>query len=393
MSGFFVPHDLKSPIAGAQNGPLAGLTYAVKDLFDIAGTRTGGGNPDWLAAQKPATAHAAAVKRLLDAGATIIGKAICDEFFYSVTGANAHYGTPSNLHAPGRLPGGSSSGSAAATAAGACDFALGSDTGGSVRVPASFCGVYGIRPTYGRIDLSGGMAMAPSYDTAGWFANGPGIFRRVGAVLLDDARVTASLQRLIIADDAFEQSDPEVAALNKLVLQRAAVLLPAPHHLRIAPDGFDPWREAIRIIQARETWQTFGDFVTRARPQLGPGIKERIAFAATVTEADAAASRRIHEEARAHIRTLVPPGTILALPTAPCIAPLIDTPNNALESFRIRVMRLTCIAGLSGLPQIGIPAGTVSGCPVGLSFLGWVGGDEALLDLAVTLSRVCGLEG
>jgi amidase len=140
---FFVPHDLDAPIPGAAKGPLAGLTAAIKDMYDIAGTRTGGGNPEWLAAQKPAARHAGAVAQILDAGATIVGKTICDEFFYSVTGANAHYGTPVNVRAPGRLPGGSSSGSAAATAAGACDFALGSDTGGSIRVPASFCGLYG----------------------------------------------------------------------------------------------------------------------------------------------------------------------------------------------------------------------------------------------------------
>ncbi len=124
----FVPHDLLAPIAGAAQGPLAGLTVAVKDMYDIAGTRTGGGNPDWLDAHPPATAHAAAVRRLLEGGATVIGKTVCDEFFFSVTGANAHYGTPVNPRAPGRLPGGSSSGSAAAAAAGACDFALGSDT-------------------------------------------------------------------------------------------------------------------------------------------------------------------------------------------------------------------------------------------------------------------------
>ena len=392
MSGYFVPHDLKSPIAGAPSGPLAGLSCVIKDLYDVTGTRTGGGSPDWLAAQKPAATHAAAVKRLLDAGATVIGKTICDEFFYSVSGANAHYGTPANLRAPGRLPGGSSSGSAAATAASVCDFALGSDTGGSVRIPASFCGLYGMRPTHGRVDLAGGMAMAPSFDTAGWFANGPGVFRRVGASLLNGARVASPIRQLMFADDAFEQADAEVRALLNALLQRAAAILPAPHHTRIAPDGFDPWREAFRIIQARETWDTYGDFVTRAKPRLGPGIKERMAFAATVTEADAAASRHVHEKARTHLRALLPPGTIMALPTAPCIAPLIDMPADALESFRVRVMRLTCISGLSGLPQVSIPAGTVSGCPIGLSFIGWAGGDEALLDLAFALSRVCGLD-
>src|SRR5438105_4166966 len=147
----FVPHDIPAPIVGAASGPLAGLTVAIKDMYDIAGSRTGGGSPQWLQAHPPATTTAGAVQKLLDAGATVIGKTICDEFFYSVTGANAHYGTPVNPRAPGRLPGGSSSGSAAATAAGACDFALGSDTGGSVRVPASSRGVYGIRPTHGTV--------------------------------------------------------------------------------------------------------------------------------------------------------------------------------------------------------------------------------------------------
>jgi amidase len=157
---FFVPHDLDAPVAGAESGPLAGLTAAVKDMYDIAGARTGGGSPQWLAAHEPETRHAAAVAKILAAGATIVGKTICDEFFYSVTGANAHYGTPGNIRAPGRLPGGSSAGSAAATAAGVCDFALGSDTGGSIRVPASFCGLYGLRPTHGRVDLAGAMAMS-----------------------------------------------------------------------------------------------------------------------------------------------------------------------------------------------------------------------------------------
>src|SRR5215468_6256779 len=152
MSGFFVPHDLKAPIKGTPHGPLTGLSAAVKDLYAIEGEKAGAGNPDWLAQAPIAKQHATAVQKLLAAGATVIGKTITDEFFYSVTGMNAHYGTPPNLRAPGRIPGGSSSGSAAATAAGACDFALGSDTGGSVRIPASFCGLYGIRPTHGRVD-------------------------------------------------------------------------------------------------------------------------------------------------------------------------------------------------------------------------------------------------
>jgi amidase len=156
---FFVPHDLQAPMRGAATGPLAGLTAVIKDMYDIAGSRTGGGNPEWLAEQKPSKRNAAVVEQILAAGAIITGKTICDEFFYSVTGVNAHYGTPKNLRAQDRLPGGSSSGSAAACGANACDFAIGSDTGGSVRIPASFNGLYGLRPTHGRIDLAGAMAI------------------------------------------------------------------------------------------------------------------------------------------------------------------------------------------------------------------------------------------
>ncbi len=388
--GFFVPHDLEAPVVGAATGPLAGLTVAVKDMYDIAGTRSGGGSPEWLKAQAPAERHAGAVQRLLDGGAIVVGKTICDEFFYSVSGANAHYGTPANVRAPGRLPGGSSSGSAAATAAGICDIGLGSDTGGSIRIPASQCGIYGIRPTLGRIDLAGVMAMAPSFDVPGWFAAGPGVFRNVGAVLLQGPRVEAALTHLIIAEDAFAQADAEVSATLRAALARMGPVLPPARPAQVASQGFDRWREAFRIVQARETWNTYGEFITRQRPDLGPGIKERMAFAATVSAADADAARRVHDDARTQIHALLPPGTVMALPSAPCIAPRIDEAADALESFRVRVMRLTCIAGLGGLPQVSIPAGSVADCPIGLSFIGWRGGDEALLDLAVTVARYAG---
>jgi amidase len=388
---FFVPHDLDTPVRGAATGPLAGLTAVVKDMYDIAGSRTGGGNPDWLAAQRPAARHAAAVEQILAAGATITGKTICDEFFYSVAGVNAHYGTPANLRAPGRLPGGSSSGSAAACGANACDFALGSDTGGSVRIPASFNGLYGLRPTHGRVDITGAMAMAPTFDVVGWFSNSPGIFRRVGATLLGGEAVAARPTRLIVATDAFAQADAEVAALGREFLARAGEALPHRTDLAVVPNGFDDWREAFRILQAREVWETYGDFITRAKPRLGAGIKERMAFAATVTAEQAASARKTGAAARAQLRSLLAPGTLLALPTAPSIALPTGSSGEEMESFRVRVMRLTCLAGLGGLPQMNLPAGTVDGCPAGLSLIAWAGGDEALLDLAVLLARVCGI--
>jgi amidase len=391
MSGFFVPHNFKTPLKGAEHGPLAGLTAAIKDLFDVAGERTGGGNPDWLANAKPATSNASAVTKILDAGATIVGKAICDEFFYSVAGINAHYGTPANLRAPGRIPGGSSSGSAAAAAAGACDFALGSDTGGSVRIPASFCGLYGIRPTHGRIDTKGAMDMAPSFDTIGWLAGSPGVFRNVGKVLLGGESKPARVETLLIADDGFAAADAPVVAMLQQALDRMKDLLPKPEHARLAPDGLDGWREAVRVIQAYEIWQVFGRFVEEKKPKFGPGVAERMKIAAAITTAQADAARAVRATASNHIRSMIKPGTVVVLPTAPSIAPLIGTPASEIESHRIQVMRLTCTAGLAGVPQISIPAGTVAGCPAGLSFIGWAGGDEALLDLAVTLSPRCGI--
>jgi len=386
----FVPHDLAAPIPGAAQGPLAGLTCAIKDMYAIAGERTGAGNPEWLATHPRETSTAPSVQKLLDAGATVIGKTVCDEFFFSVTGANAHYGTPINPRAPGRLPGGSSSGSASATAAGACDFALGSDTGGSVRIPASLCGLYGLRPTLGRVDLAGAMAMAPSFDTGGWFACGPGLMRKVGAVLLLGAGERVRINRLLVAADSFAQADPEAAAAGERVLRRAVQVLPAPERVAISPEGFDAWRQCFRAIQGREIWEIYGAWIQENRPGLGPGVRERIDYAATVTAEEAASARRIQAEARARVRGLVEPGTILALPTAPSIAPTIAVSQAALDHFRARVMALTCVAGLSGLPQITLPAGTVDGCPVGLSFIAWEGGDEALLDLAVTLAPYCG---
>ena len=387
----FVPHDIKAPIKGGAVGPLAGLSAVVKDMYDIAGERMGCGNPDLLASRAPAARHCPPVQKILDAGATIIGKTICDEFFYSVTGANAHYGTPVNARALGRLPGGSSAGSASAVGAGVCDFALGSDTGGSVRIPASFNGIYGLRPTHERVEHSGVADMAPSFDVPGWFASTPGVFRNVGAVLLDSRRIAAKIDRVVVLEDAFAQADPEIADLLHTLLEFMSDDLPAMAHGKIAPDGFDPWREAFRIIQAYETWQSFGGFVSKHRPKIGPGIRERMEFAATVTKAQADAARVVHVKARDHIRQTVGPGTILALPTAPCIAPPIDMVAAEMEHFRVRVMRLTCIAGMAGLPQMNIPVGTLAGCPIGLSFIGWAGGDEALLNLACVLSRHCGM--
>ena len=386
----FVPHDLRAPLIGASPGPLAGLTAVVKDMYAIAGEKAGAGNPDWLAVAETATAHASAVQKLLDAGATITGKTICDEFFYSVAGMNAHYGTPLNARAPGRIPGGSSSGSAAAVGAGIADLALGSDTGGSVRIPASLNGIYGLRPTHGRIDATGAIAMAPSLDAAGFFAATPGVFRNTGYVLLDERRVQSEITRIFLLEDAFAEADPAIAESLRTLLEFMADDLPVVEHAKLAPEGFDPWREAMRVVQGYEVWQSFGEFVRRHNPKCGPGVRERMEFASSVTPEQFEAASAVRTKILDHVYGVVTPGTVLVLPTSPSIAPRIDSTEAEFDAFRTRVMRLTCTASLTGLPQMSIPAALVNGCPAGLSFIGWAGGDEALLDLAFVLSRHLG---
>src|SRR5437879_8043802 len=207
-------------IEGRKGGPLSGLTFAAKDLFDVAGFPTGGGNPDWARSNPVPTSHAWAVQRLLEAGATLIGKTITDEVSLGIVGENAFYGTPLNSRAPDRVPGGSSSGSAAAVAAGLCDTALGTDTGGSVRVPASFCGLYGIRPTHGRIDLTGMLPQAPSSDTSGWFARDATTFARVSEVMLGEPISVTLPTRPVVAVDTFGFADARTAEARQPLVQR-----------------------------------------------------------------------------------------------------------------------------------------------------------------------------
>ena len=387
----FVAHDLHAPLRGAEHGALAGLTVAVKDCYDIAGERTGIGSPEWLADRAPADATADAVRRVLDAGATVVGKTVCDEFMYSITGANAHYGTPLNPRAPDRLPGGSSSGSASAVAGGACDLALGTDTGGSIRVPAALCGLYGLRTTHGRVDMAGIQAMAPSFDSAGWLAAGPGVLRAAGAVLLNGERVPGTIERVLLARDIFELADGSCGQAVSDLLSRAGDVLPKAATVTLAPEGLAEWSECFRVVQAFETWQTFGAWISANRPRMGPGIDERMAYASSVEQVTADSARRRGAEIRTQLRELLPSGTVVVLPTTPSPAPLLEASAEAVQEFRARTLLLTCAAGLGGLPQLSVPAGRVDSAPVGLSLLGWAGGDEALLDVAFALGRHAGV--
>src|SRR5580692_8374634 len=239
----FVPGP-RIRIDGSPGAQLSDLTFAAKDLFDVAGHPTGGGNHDWPRAHPVPTRHAWAVQRLLDAGATLIGKTITDEVSLGILGENAFDGTPLNTKAPDRVPGGSSSGSAAAVAASLCDTALGTDTGGSVRVPSSFCGLYGIRPTHGRLDLSGMLPQAPSSDTTGWFARDATTFAKVSSLLLGEPVADTLPTKLIVAVDAFGFADASVAAALRPMVELLAKLIGSVREEIMVPQGLSAWARA-----------------------------------------------------------------------------------------------------------------------------------------------------
>src|SRR5437660_3621458 len=268
--------DTEAYLVGAANGPLTGLTFAAKDIFDIAGHVTGGGNPDWQATHAAATRTAWAVQVLVDAGAAMVGKTITDEITRGILGENPHYGTPVNPRAPGRVPGGSSSGSAAAVAGGLVDFALGSDTGGSVRIPASFCGIFGIRPTHGRLSLEGVVGQAPSYDTVGWFARDTDLLARIGEVLFGlDLRQAQRPRHVIVATDAFAIAEPATAAALAPAVERLTTSVGSSEHRPVsATVPLPDWFSHQRAIQGREAWDTFGAWIDQHNPRFAFDIAD-----------------------------------------------------------------------------------------------------------------------
>ncbi|MFL2783394.1 MAG: amidase [Rhodospirillales bacterium] len=382
----FVPHS-PPVIKSAGNGSLSGLTFSVKDLYDIKGYKTGNGNPAWLATHNIATNTADLVEACLNAGADMVGKVICDEFFYSFIGENAHYGTPTNSKAPDRIPGGSSSGSAASVAAEICDFSLGSDTGGSVRIPAAFCGIYGLRPTFGRLSLEGGTAMSSSFDTAGWFAKDIDIFAKVGSKLLDNNISPSNIRSIKLAQFAFNIVDDEISIPLNQWLNSSLCNFDFADHVTTLPEGIllDDAREAFRIIQANEIWSIFGSWIEDTDPDFGPGVKERMNIAKTVSKKERETQLIYKTRVSDALKLLVPTGTIMALPVTASLPVKLNTDPQRLNDYRAKTLNIICLASLAGLPQISIPVTHSNGIPVSLGFIGWEGGDEALIEFAKSI--------
>lgn len=377
----FVPGS-QIRIEGRSDGPIAGLTFAAKDLFDVAGQPTGGGNHDWARWHPVPSKHAWAVSTLLDAGATLIGKTITDEVSLGILGENAFDGTPLNPRAPDRVPGGSSSGSASAVASGLCDTALGTDTGGSVRVPASFCGLYGIRPTHGRLPLAGMLPQAPSSDTTGWFARDAATFVRVSQVMLDEGLPQVLPKSLIIAVDSFGFADDDVQAALKPMVERLSRLIGAVRMETMAPQGLSAWARAQRTLQPAEAWETFRPWIEATNPRMAFAVARNLIAGSQIPATERAWASLLRREARARLRHLLQDGAILCLPTTPCPAPVRGQAISALDVVRDRITCLAAHGGLTGVPQVSLPGATVNGLPVGLSIVGAHGSDATLVAVA-----------
>ncbi|MEK3883167.1 amidase family protein [Paenibacillus sp. PL2-23] len=395
-------------IEAAARGPLSGLAFAVKDVFHIAGKTAGAGNPDWLRTHGPASRHAAVIERLLESGARLRGTTMTDELMYSINGENAHYGTPRNPSAPGRIPGGSSSGSAVVAAAGLADFAVGTDTGGSVRVPAAYCGVYGIRPTHGAVSTDGLIPLAPSFDTVGWMAREPETMLRVGRVLLGSGATTATkpetetealspserlrgadgpiadselgFKRLLLPMDMWALADGHTRDTLAACLPILRELAPNRAELTLAPEGLSTWMNAFRTLQGAEIWSQHGEWVTSVQPRFGPGIAERFQWAAAISSEEQLVASHVRQAAASRMDALLDESTLIVAPTAPSIAPLLNGSGAEVEQRRMQTLQLCCGAGLAGLPQATLPLVGEGGLPIGLSFIAARGTDLRLLE-------------
>ena len=375
---YLMPHSPKKDISLNEYGLLSNLNFVLKDMCDVKNLKTSCGNPDFFKKCDFANDYAPFLKDLLNEGPVLKGITVCDEFFYSLIGENGHYGTPANLNAPSCVPGGSSSGSAAALTTDLYDFSIGSDTGGSVRIPASFCGLIGMRPTHNRINTKGVYPMAPSFDTVGWFANNPEIFQKVGNVLLNNIeRSNVDFKQYVVAEDLLELCDAEVQDnFNNYI----NVNIPNINKTRLSTNTKAIIADNFRILQGAEVKENIIPWIEKNKPNISPEIRSRIDMASKITDIEVSRALIFRNNLIDEIKKSLPEGTIAVFPTSPFSAPKSGQDDESLGSFRKRLMELTSIAGMTSRPQITIPRLKDKSGPVGISLLGWKYSDEILLN-------------
>jgi amidase len=363
----------------SSSGHLLGRTFAVKDIFAIRGENSGAGNPDWLRTHSPSGQNASVIDTLLSHGARLEGTTHTDELMFSLSGQNDHYGTPVNPATPDRIPGGSSSGSAVAVAAGLSDFALGTDTGGSIRVPSSHCGIFGFRPTHGAVSMDGVIPLAPSFDTVGWFAADAATMLQVGSALLLDTGNHNGFNHLYMEQDAWSLADTHMREDLKPTISLLTGLIQNHDNVRVSRDGLVEWMNLFRKLQGIEIWSTHGEWIQNEKPIFGKATAERFAWAASLNTEEYELHTFLRGALASALVEKLGDDGVLIIPTTPGLAPLLNASDAEVADWRLRTLQLTSIAGLTGLPQLSIPIASAYGPPIGLSIIAGRGQDLKLL--------------
>jgi len=374
-------------VAADVQGPLDGVGVAVKDLFAVAGQPIGAGVPAWLAEQRPEVQSAPAVSALLAAGAHVVGIARTDEFAYSLAGTNAHYGTPPNPAAPGCVSGGSSSGPASAVALGQATVGLGTDTAGSIRVPASYQGLIGLRTTHGAISTAGVLPLARSFDTVGWLTRDVRTSAAVARALLpadSDGAVPVGRTVRLPEVEALARADVRDAFTTAVEELTGAGQLPPAETVDLPRDVLERWFTAFRTVQAWEAWRAHGEWITAHPGAMGTDVATRFAQASAIGDEQAAAARELTAAAREQLGEWLA-GGVLVIPSASGPAPARSASGEQIEAERAATLRMTCLAGLAGAPALSLPLLRADGRPAGLCLLGAPGTDHGLLALATAL--------
>jgi amidase len=370
------------------DGPLTGLTAAVKDLMAIAGHTSSFGHPRWRATHPPSARTAPVVSRLLDAGAAIRGLAKLDQLAYSLIG-NAGEGTPPrNALYPDRFTGGSSSGSAAAVAAGLADIGIGTDTAGSVRVPAASCGLFGLRPGHGVIDADGVLPLARSFDVVGIMTRDAATLRRAFGVLSGiPPTPPAEVTEVRVAGDCLRAASPPTAR----AVRGAARLLARRLGCALIECDFGAFasRETAEVfarLQAREVWRAHARWVSENGAALAADVRARLDRARELSAsppAEQRADERARQDYTARYGRFAVPGTVVVVPVMRGLPPLRTAGPGDLRAFRAETIVLTAPSSMTGCPQLVVPVRLVPGGQrFGAGILAPAGGDATLLRLA-----------
>jgi amidase len=387
MSAFMPGPRLQ--VAPTASGPLDGLRFAVKDLIDVEGVVTGGGNPDWSATHENAVRHAPSVAALLAAGGSVDGKTITDELAYSLEGVNVHYGTPLNPRWPHALPGGSSSGSASAVASGDVDFALGTDTGGSVRVPAAFCGLWGIRPTHDAVSADGVLPFAPCFDTVGWFARTGDMLARVADVMLAGSSGVVLPERMMFCAEAFAaraMNEPEDAAQLRAFAAAAASSadMGVIEDIDVFGGEQATWLHCYQQLQDDAIRTSLKAWIEATSPRFGSSIASRFARLDALDNDEVARCRDLRRTLAQRIDARVA-NAVIVQPTTPLALIEKDASDDRIGAFYRDALTMNAIAALAGLPQVTVPLADERDRPLAVSLIGPRGSDRALIALARTL--------